>query len=130
ARWANVRLLKIGDLGQEVTRQLEFRSIPGGLLVQERDLAHAAHFNHAAGPEPTKEQTRAAAFLESICRFLFSNAIVIGGGGSGGSLRMFGAGAGQMDRVTSCRLAVEKAGKLATGGVAFSDAFFPFPDGP
>jgi phosphoribosylaminoimidazolecarboxamide formyltransferase/IMP cyclohydrolase len=35
-----------------------------------------------------------------------------------------------MDRVTACRLAVEKAGPLAHGGIAASDAFFPFPDGP
>ena len=43
---------------------------------------------------------------------------------------MFGAGAGQMDRVTSCRLAVAKAGELARGACVFSDAFFPFADGP
>jgi phosphoribosylaminoimidazolecarboxamide formyltransferase/IMP cyclohydrolase len=35
-----------------------------------------------------------------------------------------------MDRLTSCRLACEKAGPLASGSVAYSDAFFPFPDGP
>lgn len=43
---------------------------------------------------------------------------------------LVGAGAGQMDRVTSCRLAVEKAGGRARGASAASDAFFPFPDGP
>jgi phosphoribosylaminoimidazolecarboxamide formyltransferase/IMP cyclohydrolase len=47
-----------------------------------------------------------------------------------GVVRMFGAGAGQMDRVTSCRLATEKAGALAKGACVFSDAFFPFADGP
>ncbi|HBS28298.1 MAG TPA: bifunctional phosphoribosylaminoimidazolecarboxamide formyltransferase/inosine monophosphate cyclohydrolase, partial [Phycisphaerales bacterium] len=39
-------------------------------------------------------------------------------------------GAGQMDRVTSCRLATEKAGALARGAIGVSDAFFPFSDGP
>lgn len=43
---------------------------------------------------------------------------------------MFGGGAGQMDRLTSCRLACEKAGPLAKGSIAYSDAFFPFSDGP
>ena len=43
---------------------------------------------------------------------------------------MVGAGAGQMDRLQSCRLAVEKAGDRARGAVAASDAFFPFRDGP
>jgi phosphoribosylaminoimidazolecarboxamide formyltransferase/IMP cyclohydrolase len=128
-RWANVRLLRVGDLDADISKQLELRSIPGGLLVQERDLATAEKFELRAGPKATAQQLRAGAFLESVCRFLFSNAVVIGGG-AGGGVRMFGAGAGQMDRVTSCRLAVEKAGKLAAGAVAFSDAFFPFSDGP
>jgi phosphoribosylaminoimidazolecarboxamide formyltransferase/IMP cyclohydrolase len=133
ARWANVRLLAVGDLDalNHAAPQLELRSIPGGLLVQERDLALAdpGRFTLAAGPKPTPEQLRAASFLEATCRFLFSNAVCLGGP-SGQGLRLFGAGAGQMDRVTSCRLAVEKAGALAKGAVAFSDAFFPFPDGP
>ena len=43
---------------------------------------------------------------------------------------LVGAGAGQMDRLTSCRLAVEKAGDRARGATAGSDAFFPFRDGP
>ncbi|HYE63373.1 MAG TPA: bifunctional phosphoribosylaminoimidazolecarboxamide formyltransferase/IMP cyclohydrolase [Phycisphaerales bacterium] len=139
ARWANVRLLAVGDLDFPVAahaQQLEYRSIPGGLLVQERDLrlVPTSEWQHAAGPKPTQDQLRAAAFLEPVCRSLFSNAVVLGGpatgGESGGGIRMYGGGAGQMDRVTSCRLAVEKAGKLAKGSTAFSDAFFPFSDGP
>jgi phosphoribosylaminoimidazolecarboxamide formyltransferase/IMP cyclohydrolase len=37
---------------------------------------------------------------------------------------------GQVNRVDSCRLAVERAGERAAGSVAASDAFFPFDDGP
>ena len=37
---------------------------------------------------------------------------------------------GQVNRVDSCRLAVERAGERAAGSVAASDAFFPFADGP
>lgn len=137
ARWANVRLLAVGDIAPEPARQLELRSIPGGLLVQERDttLVPGASFEHRAGPAPSVEQVHAAAFLEAVSRALFSNAVVLGGFSPdqpAGSriVRMFGGGAGQMDRVTSCRLAVEKAGELAKGAVVFSDAFFPFADGP
>ncbi len=150
ARWANVRLLAlhqderadadgrdamlIGAGGDPTSQdQLEFRSIPGGVLVQDRDLllAPPEKLERKAGPKPTPDQLRAARFLEATGRFLFSNAIVLGGGVPGhAGVRMFGAGAGQMDRVTSCRLAVEKAGPLARGAVAFSDAFFPFADGP
>ncbi len=133
-RWTNVRLLAVGDLSAPPTNDSEIRSIPGGLLMQSRDHKHANATEriHRAGPAPTREQSRSAAFLEAVGRCLFSNAVVLGGASPKrvGVLRMFGAGAGQMDRVTSCRLAVEKAGPLARGSVCFSDAFFPFADGP
>jgi phosphoribosylaminoimidazolecarboxamide formyltransferase/IMP cyclohydrolase len=43
---------------------------------------------------------------------------------------LVGAGAGQMDRVAAARIAIGKAQQRASGAVAASDAFFPFPDGP
>jgi len=131
ARWSSVRLLAVGDLEADTPQSPEYRSIRGGLLAQERDhqLTARDQFVLKAGPAPTPDQLRIGAFLEATARFLFSNAIAIGGLTNQG-IRMFGAGAGQMDRVTSCRLAVEKAGTSARGTVAFSDAFFPFSDGP
>jgi phosphoribosylaminoimidazolecarboxamide formyltransferase/IMP cyclohydrolase len=69
--------------------------------------------------------------LFTVAKHLKSNAVCIGAGG-----RLFGAGAGQMDRVASCRNAVEKAraamAAMPAGqaAVAASDAFFPFADGP
>jgi len=136
-RWANIRLLAVGEpIAPRAASGLEteFRSIPGGLLMQQRDqsLVSPTHVVHAAGPSPTEADLAIAAFLESVCRGLFSNAIVLGGANpqAPGSLRMFGGGAGQMDRLASCELAIRKAGALARGSVAFSDAFFPFPDGP
>jgi phosphoribosylaminoimidazolecarboxamide formyltransferase/IMP cyclohydrolase len=130
-RWANVRLLASG-MPQDVIEEmpLELRTIPGGLLAQTPDTLLAKAFEHKAGPAPTAAQLKVAAFLEPVCRSLFSNAVCLGGAASDGSLRLFGAGAGQMDRVTASRLAVEKAGELADGAVCFSDAFFPFSDGP
>ncbi|MCC6227787.1 MAG: bifunctional phosphoribosylaminoimidazolecarboxamide formyltransferase/IMP cyclohydrolase [Phycisphaerales bacterium] len=134
ARWANVRLLAVGEL-RDAPGPIECKFVPGGLLVQECDraLSGAADISHRAGPMPTESTLQVAGFLEAVCRALTSNAIVIGGvsperGAS--CVRVFGAGAGQMDRVNACRIARRKAGKLAKGAVAFSDAFFPFPDGP
>jgi phosphoribosylaminoimidazolecarboxamide formyltransferase/IMP cyclohydrolase len=72
----------------------------------------------------------AALFLEIVTRALLSNAVSIGAADASGTLRLLGAGAGQMDRLTSCRIAAEKAGAGARGAVACSDAFFPFADGP
>lgn len=146
ARWANVRLLEAGVIavpapstgpGMFASPRLELRPVPGGLLAQQPDeqLARPDEFIHAAGPAPTPDQLRASAFLEVVARSLTSNAIAIGGPAPESSstppgLRLFGAGAGQMDRVAACRIAVQKAGPLARGAVAFSDAFFPFRDGP
>lgn len=126
-RWANVRLLAVGDHAPSTDRKIEMRSIPGGLLVQDQDRGRAQPhlWQHAAGPAPTPALLADAAVIWTIAKHLKSNAIAIGS-----QRRLHGAGAGQMDRVTSCRLAVEKAGARARGAIAASDAFFPFADGP
>jgi len=122
-------------------QRIMFRSIPGGVLVQERDLLmpDATGWTHSAGPAPTSipgsHTLQEAEIIEVIARALASNAIAIGAS-DGHSVRLLGAGVGQVDRVTACRLAVEKARAfspdLLTSGraIAVSDAFFPFPDGP
>ena len=154
ARSVNLRLLATGTLRQTPGGRLMYRSIPGGLLVQDRDLLapNPASWVHAAGPAPTVAQLHAAASVELFVRAMSSNAIAIGaidsppsaaiaasgrtasvGGITPASIRLLGGGVGQVDRVTACRLAVEKC--KATGAsfavaIAASDAFFPFPDGP
>jgi phosphoribosylaminoimidazolecarboxamide formyltransferase/IMP cyclohydrolase len=131
ARWTGVRLLAVGDKAPSPTRKVDYRSVPGGMLVQDRDTAMPApeKWVHAAGPAPTAGQLAVGAFLEVVVKFVGSNAIVIGGEDAG-AVRLFGIGSGQVDRVSACRLAVEKAGPRARGAVAVGDAFFPFPDGP
>ena len=133
ARWKNARLLATSHASPTIDRALTWRSIPGGMLVQERDVHRidAAQFTHAAGPLPSAATLADAALMFAVAKHLKSNAVCIGANGT-----LFGAGAGQMDRVASCRNAVEKAkAKLAamaagTVAVAASDAFFPFADGP
>ena len=134
ARWKNARLLAVGELGAPAGG-LAWRSVPGGMLAQDRDV-HAidpARFTHAAGPAPGAATLADAGVLFTVAKHLKSNAVCVGAGGT-----LFGAGAGQMDRVASCRNAVEKAraamaAAAGAGGaapVAASDAFFPFADGP
>ena len=141
ARWTNLRILATGPFTAGPTKLTDFRSIPGGLLVQERDtLAPApATWLHKAGPAPTPAMLASAAAIEVMVRAMASNAVAIGGHDAldghaspdgHATLRLFGGGLGQVDRVTACRLAVEKAGPLARGAIAVSDAFFPFADGP
>lgn len=135
-RWASVRILETGPFRPGRTGRVEWRSISGGMLAQDQDtrVGDTSGWTHTAGPVPAGQSLAAAAMLEVVCRALSSNAIAIGGIDSttadGGCLRLFGAGAGQMDRLASCRIAAQKAGTRATGAIAVSDAFFPFPDGP
>jgi phosphoribosylaminoimidazolecarboxamide formyltransferase/IMP cyclohydrolase len=132
ARWTNLRILAAGRASPSTARKLDYRSVPGGLLVQDRDtrLPNTAAWTHAAGPAPSPESLAVAAFLEIVGKAALSNAVVIGGADADGSARLFGVGAGQVDRLTACRIAAAKAGDLSKGAVAVSDAFFPFPDGP
>jgi phosphoribosylaminoimidazolecarboxamide formyltransferase/IMP cyclohydrolase len=113
---------------------MDYRSIPGGMLVQTRDIAQpdARTWKLAAGPRADDATVDAARLAEVVVRFNLSNAVALAGPDPAhpGVLRLMGAGSGQVDRVTACRLAVEKAGAMARGSVCASDAFFPFADGP
>lgn len=139
-RWANVRLLAVGDHAASVARKLEYRSVPGGMVVQDRDVAPSepTRWEKKAGPDAPAQLHAAAVAMETIVKFVSSNAIVIGGVDNTAApntdaspcIRLFGVGSGQVDRVSACRLAAAKAGEHARGGVAAGDAFFPFPDGP
>jgi len=129
-RWANCRLLAVGPLDDLGARNLALRSLPGGLLAQERDThpLDPADLRHTAGPAPDESLRHDVALAWTVVKHLKSNAVCIAT-----PERLLGAGAGQMDRVAACRIAVEKAGDLAsTSGpiIAASDAFFPFADGP
>ena len=112
----------------------EIRPISGGLLMQHRDLVDAEVADGGDDPvrwrlasgEPASEATLAdLAFAWRACRSVKSNAILLAADGAS-----VGVGMGQVNRVDSCRLAVERAGERATSAVAASDAFFPFADGP
>ncbi len=129
-RWKNTRLLEIETIGPPESRdaqELDFKRITGGMLVQHRDLVpiEPHSWQHAAGPAPS-DGVLADAFVAALSvRHLKSNAIAIAR-----QRMLVGAGAGQMDRLASCRIAVDKAADRGDGSVAASDAFFPFRDGP
>lgn len=131
ARWKTTRLLAVGSAEGGERGGIMVRTLPGGALAQQIDALRPGpdSWTLAAGPRPSDKTMSACAALVCICRALTSNAVAVGGL-SGRNATLYGAGAGQMDRVTSCRLAVEKAGERAKGGVAASDGFFPFSDGP
>jgi phosphoribosylaminoimidazolecarboxamide formyltransferase/IMP cyclohydrolase len=105
----------------------ELKQISGGLLVQTADahFAPSRQWRLATG-EPVDAATLAdLEFAWRAVRAVKSNAILLATDGAS-----VGIGMGQVNRVDSCRLAVERAGDRAAGSVAASDAFFPFDDGP
>lgn len=124
-KWKNnVRLLKVGDLGQGAQRWL-YRCVEGGVLMQEADVDDdpESEWKVVTTVRPTEEQMGELRFAWTIARHVKSNAIVLTK-----NRMLVGAGAGQMSRVDSTEIAVRKAGQRAGGSVLASDAFFPFPD--
>ena len=143
-RWKNVRLLAVGELkcglgvspeqnpstalGRDAqATELHMHKIVGGYLVQERDLlgVDQANWKVVSSRQATAQEMRDLEFAWLVCKHTKSNAIVVAR-----DRMLLGAGAGQMDRPSAARIALSKAGDRSAGGVAASDAFFPFPDAP
>jgi phosphoribosylaminoimidazolecarboxamide formyltransferase/IMP cyclohydrolase len=148
----NIRLLALPEgYGRYPT---EFRQVSGGMLVQVTDKVDAdgdnpANWTLAAGDAADEKTLADLAFAWTACRAAKSNAILLADNGAA-----VGIGMGQVNRLDSCKLAVERANTLgvqvasdvdgaggasnasgavsperARGAVAASDAFFPFADG-
>jgi len=109
---------------------VEFRGISGGVLVQRVDRVDADGDDPNAWTLVSGEPADASTFADlrfawTAARAVKSNAILIAR-----DRASVGVGMGQVNRVDSCKLAVERAGAdRASGAVAASDAFFPFADG-
>jgi len=125
----NLRVLRLPvDWQQE---RMDVRLVSGGLLLQDADRfpddieSVAKDWELVSGERPADESMTNLIFAWKACRAVKSNAIVLAKGSA-----TVGIGMGQVNRVDSCRLAVERAGDRAAGSIAASDAFFPFADGP
>lgn len=124
-KWRNnVRLMQVGRLDDPLP-PLAHRFISGGLLVQDADRQPAAslQWNTVTETAVADEIWDDVHFAWEMVRHVKSNAIVLGRDTS-----LVGVGAGQMSRVDSVEIAIEKADERSRGSVLASDAFFPFPD--
>jgi phosphoribosylaminoimidazolecarboxamide formyltransferase/IMP cyclohydrolase len=94
--------------------------------VQEADVAAEDPSSWAVPTraQPDDETLAELTFAWTVCKHVKSNAIVLSR-----DRAVVGVGAGQMSRVDSVRVAVEKSGGRHQGAVLASDAFFPFRDG-
>jgi phosphoribosylaminoimidazolecarboxamide formyltransferase/IMP cyclohydrolase len=130
-----IRILCEEERRQRDSGERDVKRVLGGLLVQDRDGDPEPRelMEAVTKAAPSEEQWRDMLFAWTVVRHVRSNAIVIAKDGA-----TLGIGAGQMSRVDSVRLAVEKcrdargedSGALLAGSAVASDAFFPFADGP
>ncbi len=108
----------------------DLKSVSGGFLMQDSDniLYDEEKLKVATKRQPSEKEMKSLLFGWKIVKHVKSNAIVYNTND-----RTLGIGAGQMSRVDSARIAVEKAKQMGLsleGSTIASDAFFPFPDGP
>ncbi|MFS2293807.1 MAG: bifunctional phosphoribosylaminoimidazolecarboxamide formyltransferase/IMP cyclohydrolase [Actinomadura sp.] len=126
-RKKNIRLLRCPEGPASAS---EYRRIDGGLLLQSVDRVDApgddpSGWELKAGSAVDEATLADLAFAWRAVRSVKSNAILLAADGA-----TVGVGMGQVNRVDSAKLAVERAGaERAASAVAASDAFFPFPDG-
>jgi phosphoribosylaminoimidazolecarboxamide formyltransferase/IMP cyclohydrolase len=122
-RWRDLHILEV-PAAQGLP--YDVRRVGGGFLVQEpnRRPDESLQLTVVIRRQPTEEELRDLRFAWRACKHVKSNAIVLARDSA-----MVGMGAGQPNRVTSVRLAVERAGERARGSVLASDAYFPFFDG-
>ncbi|HEB73143.1 MAG TPA: bifunctional phosphoribosylaminoimidazolecarboxamide formyltransferase/IMP cyclohydrolase [Nitrospirae bacterium] len=120
----NVRLITAPKFNVE--GQTAVRFIPGGALMQDADAVtfDPDDLKVVSKREPTEDELSALKFAWIISKHVKSNAIIYARDNM-----TVGIGAGQMSRVDSARIAVEKATRPVEGSVMASDAFFPFRDG-
>lgn len=124
----NLRLLQENDINKRRKPYREFRSVVGGLLVQDGNtILHDGRFNVVTKRQPTEEEMLSMKYAWKVCKYVKSNSIVYARPD-----RVVGIGAGQMKRVDAARLAAniaEDFGFDLKGCAMASDAFFPFRDG-
>ena len=121
----NLRILELS--GDYKLPNREIRQISGGLLVQEPDSfasLDVSNWKLVSGDPAPAELLADLEFAWRAVRAVKSNAILLAK-----DLAAVGIGMGQVNRLDSCHLAIQRAGDRAAGSVAASDAFFPFADG-
>lgn len=117
----NLRIYKLSEKNNNHEQQI--KSVRGGILVQDFNDRLADEYESVTEKKVDAIQQKDIEFGLKVVKHVKSNAIVIVKDG-----QTLGIGAGQMNRVGSCKIALEQAGEKARGAVLASDAFFPMRD--
>ena len=117
----NLRIYKLSEKNNNHEQQI--KSVRGGILVQDFNEKLADEYESVTEKKVDETQQKDIEFGLKVVKHAKSNAIVVVKDG-----QTLGIGAGQMNRVGSCKIALEQAGEKARGAVLASDAFFPMRD--
>ena len=117
----NLRIYKLSEKNNNHEQQI--KSVRGGILVQDFNDRLTDEYESVTEKKVDAIQQKDIEFGLKVVKHVKSNAIVIVKDG-----QTLGIGAGQMNRVGSCKIALEQAGEKARGAVLASDAFFPMRD--
>ncbi len=128
----NLRLLELGvpDKNASSVSAVDYRTLEGGALAQERDSIIYSDLKSVTKAVPSAEDLESLKFAMKVCKHVKSNAIILVRGS-----QTVGIGAGQMSRIDSLNIAAGKMKAVKHGLdeskfplVLASDAFFPFND--
>jgi len=121
----DIRILRNEERRQINPGEFDYKRVIGGILVQDKDSDQEERdeMEVATKRHPSEQEWGDLIFAFRVAKHVKSNAIVMAK-----NLATIGVGAGQMSRVDSTKVAIEKALSSLEGAVVGSDAFFPFPD--
>lgn len=125
-RKKNIRVLKLESISSRMPEgAYDMKKVAGGLLVQSYDstLFNIDEIRYVTEKRPDAGQMEDMAFAMKVVKHTKSNAIVVAKG-----KQTVGIGPGQMNRITSVKIALDYGGSKTQGAVMASDAFFPFSD--
>ncbi len=117
----NLRIYKLSEKNNNHEKQI--KSVRGGILIQDFNDKLADEYENVTEKKVDETQQKDIEFGLKVVKHVKSNAIVVVK-----DRQTLGIGAGQMNRVGSCKIALEQAGEKARGAVLASDAFFPMRD--
>tara|TARA_Y100001970_G_scaffold246421_1_gene314330 strand:- start:1213 stop:2763 length:1551 start_codon:yes stop_codon:yes gene_type:complete len=124
----NMRVIDISKFDYE--SKVDSKFFDNSFLLQEKDnlVFNKKKLRFVTKNKPSKKDLQDIEFAFKVCKYIKSNAIVIVKDNS-----TIGIGAGQQNRLDSCKIATQKARKFQpkhlNNSIAASDAFFPFADG-
>lgn len=120
----NIRLIQLEDLNYTDHKEMDFKKVSGGILIQQKDLMLLEEdIKVATNRQPTEKELEDLLFAWKAAKNIKSNGVVIAK-----DKKTLGLGVGEVNRFWAVENAIKRAGVEVSGSVLASDGFFPFKD--